>query len=70
MLKIARNYLMPYYFNPADRAPMERSPGVNLRTAWLENMLLSQVELAPNVDVPPHNHPKSKSQPLCAVKSP
>lgn len=51
---------MSYYFNAADRAPLERRPGVNLRTAWMENLLLSQVEIAPDTDVPAHNHPEEQ----------
>lgn len=51
---------MPYYFNTAERAPLERRPGVNLRTAWMENLLLSQVELDPNAEVPAHQHPEEQ----------
>jgi quercetin dioxygenase-like cupin family protein len=51
---------MSYYFNPADRTPLERRPGLNLRTAWMQNLLLSYVDIAPDTEAPIHKHPEEQ----------
>ena len=38
---------MPYFFDPETRTPKELVPGVVVRTFWGEQMLVSQVDLAP-----------------------
>lgn len=32
-------------------------PGVTLRSLWLDDVMLSRIELAPDVDLPDHAHP-------------
>lgn len=51
---------MSHFFDPAKRAPLERNPGVNLRTAWMEHLMLSQVDFAPNADALTHSHPEEQ----------
>jgi quercetin dioxygenase-like cupin family protein len=48
---------MPYFFNVETRTPKELAPGVVVRTFWGEQMLVSQVDLAPAAIVPAHSHP-------------
>jgi quercetin dioxygenase-like cupin family protein len=48
---------MPYFFDPDTRTPKELLPGVVVRTFWGEQMLISQVDLAPGAIVPVHAHP-------------
>jgi quercetin dioxygenase-like cupin family protein len=48
---------MPYFFNVETRTPKELVPGVVVRTFWGEQMLVSQVDLAPAAIVPAHSHP-------------
>jgi quercetin dioxygenase-like cupin family protein len=48
---------MTYFFDPETRTPKELLPGVIVRTFWGEQMLVSQVDLAPGAIVPAHAHP-------------
>jgi quercetin dioxygenase-like cupin family protein len=48
---------MTYFFDPETRTPKELVPGVVVRTFWGEQMLVSQVDLAPGAIVPSHSHP-------------
>jgi len=48
---------MPYFFNPETRTGKLLLPGVVVRTFWGEQMLVSQVDLAPGAIVPAHAHP-------------
>ena len=46
-----------YYYDPSTRASKELAPGIEARTFWGEKMLVSVVELAPNMPLPVHSHP-------------
>ena len=46
-----------YYHNPSERETMELAPGINARTFWGEKMLVSVVELEPDMLLPEHSHP-------------
>jgi quercetin dioxygenase-like cupin family protein len=49
-----------YFFDAESRPAREIRPGVTLRTTWLENMLLSNIDLLPNALIPPHHHPQEQ----------
>jgi len=46
-----------YYYDPSARATKELAPGIEARTFWGEKMLVSIVELAPDMPLPAHSHP-------------
>ncbi|MCH8298906.1 MAG: cupin domain-containing protein [Chloroflexi bacterium] len=51
---------MPFFINPSSRDSMELAPGVNTRTFWGEQMLLSLVEVEANTEMPLHTHPEEQ----------
>lgn len=46
-----------YYYHPNERETRELAPGIVTRTFWGENMLVSMVDLAPDMPLPAHSHP-------------
>ena len=46
-----------YYYDPSERESKELAPGINARTFWGENMLVSVVDLEANMPLPEHSHP-------------
>jgi unsaturated pyranuronate lyase len=46
-----------YFYNPSERGTKELAPGINARTFWGENMLVSVVDLEPDKPLPEHSHP-------------
>ena len=46
-----------YFYDPSDRESKELAPGIAARTFWGEKMLVSIVDLAPNMPLPAHSHP-------------
>lgn len=47
---------MPY-FNKNDLPSKEMFPGLTLRAAWLENLMITMVDLDPGTKIPEHEHP-------------
>jgi hypothetical protein len=43
-----------------ERQPTNLVPGIDLRTFWGENMMLSVADLEPGAVLPPHSHPHEK----------
>lgn len=52
---------MQYFCDLENREAKEIVPGVHIRTFWGNKMLLSIVDLAPNVVVPAHSHPHEQA---------
>ena len=52
---------MQYFCDLENREAKEAAPGVHIRTFWGNKMLLSIVDLAPNVVVPAHSHPHEQA---------
>ncbi len=48
------------FFDAEQLTGHEFRPGLTLRTAWLENMLLSNIDLLPNAVIPAHQHPQEQ----------
>lgn len=48
------------FYNPNEREKKLLVPGINIRTFWGENMLLSVVDFEANAVVPAHNHPQEQ----------
>ena len=46
-----------YFYDPSERETKELAPGIDARTFWGEKMLVSMVDLAPNMPLPAHSHP-------------
>ena len=51
---------MPFFIDPSDRETMEMAPGVNTRTFWGEQILLSLTEVEANTEMPLHTHPEEQ----------
>jgi quercetin dioxygenase-like cupin family protein len=49
-----------YFNNPEDRKRKLLVPGIQIRTFWGENMLLSVVDFEANAVVPAHSHPQEQ----------
>jgi quercetin dioxygenase-like cupin family protein len=47
---------MPF-LDPWSKADKEIAPGIKIRTAWGEKIMVSFVDFAPNSSVPKHSHP-------------
>ena len=52
---------MSYFFNPDDILPKQLSKGVNLKTLWGDNIMMSLVEMDANAEVPQHSHPHEQA---------
>ena len=52
---------MKYFYNPEDANQKSLAPGVKLKTMWGEKILLSQVELEAESEVPLHSHPHEQA---------
>jgi quercetin dioxygenase-like cupin family protein len=52
---------MDYFCDVENREAKEVAPGVQIRTFWADQMLLSLVDLAANATVPMHNHPHEQA---------
>ena len=50
-----------YFHIPSERELIERFPGVNLRTFWGDNVMLSIVDLNKGSVVPNHTHPNEQA---------
>ena len=46
-----------YFHDPSTRQTKELAPGIEARTFWGENMLVSVVEIEPDTALPEHRHP-------------
>ena len=46
-----------YFFQTSKRESKELAPGVNARTFWGKEMLVSMVDLDANMTLPEHSHP-------------
>ena len=51
---------MPVFIDPSNRETMGMAPGVNTRTFWGEQMLLSVTEVEANTEMPLHTHPEEQ----------
>ena len=51
---------MPFFMDASNRELMELVPGVNTRTFWGDQMLLSLVEVEANTEMPLHTHPEEQ----------
>ena len=49
-----------YFHNPDEREKKLLVPGIQIRTFWGENMLLSVVDFEANAVVPSHSHPQEQ----------
>ena len=49
------------FHDPKERQQKNLAPGVNTRTFWGDNMLLSIVEFDANSEVPNHTHPHEQA---------
>jgi quercetin dioxygenase-like cupin family protein len=49
-----------YFHNPDDRKKKLLVPGIQIRTFWGENLLLSVVDFEANAVVPAHSHPQEQ----------
>ena len=49
-----------YFHNPEDREKKLLVPGIQIRTFWGENLLLSVVDFEANAVVPAHSHPQEQ----------
>ncbi len=49
-----------YYYDPLERETKELAPGIVARTFWGEKMLVSIVDLAPEMPLPLHSHPQEQ----------
>ena len=49
--------MVQYFIDPSALPGKELAPGVNLRVAWGQHLMLSFVRLEPGGVVPPHSHP-------------
>lgn len=52
---------MQYFCDLAEREVKEVAPGMEIRTFWGSEMLLSATDLAANVVVPIHSHPHEQA---------
>ncbi|MFQ5408697.1 MAG: cupin domain-containing protein [Anaerolineales bacterium] len=50
-----------HFFEVEQREPKEIVPGVRIRTAWGDKMLLSIVDIDPGASVPNHSHPHEQA---------
>lgn len=48
---------MIYFQDAENRAKKQLLAGINTRTFWGDQMLISLVDLDPNAVIPPHSHP-------------
>ena len=52
---------MTYTYDAEAMNQRDLAPGVKLRTLWGEKIMMSLVELAPNSQVPMHDHPHEQA---------
>jgi quercetin dioxygenase-like cupin family protein len=52
---------LTYTYDAEAANQRDLAPGVKLRTLWGEKIMLSLVELAPNSQVPMHDHPHEQA---------
>lgn len=50
-----------YFYDPSERETKELAPGIVARTFWGEKMLVSIVDLAPDMPLPAHSHPHEQA---------
>jgi unsaturated pyranuronate lyase len=50
-----------YFYDPSERETKELAPGINARTFWGENLLVSVVDLEPSMPLPEHKHPHEQA---------
>ena len=50
-----------FFSYPQDFKQKQVAPGITLRLVWGERIMLSQVTIQPNCQMPPHRHPNEQT---------
>ena len=52
---------MSYFYNADDILPRKLAEGIQLKTLWGKNIMMSLVEMDANAEVPKHSHPHEQA---------
>ncbi|MBS20041.1 MAG: cupin [Chloroflexi bacterium] len=52
---------MSYFYNADNLSSKQLAEGINLKTLWGKNIMMSLVEMDANAEVPKHSHPHEQA---------